>query len=699
MADMNPVTTPINGTSHCSGCAELLHPELEVHLSLDYRGLTDEEAMKLLLDDIEGWHGNRYYLIHIGKLSLAWSANFEAVCCQDTIDIDDAIPVAPIPTEVKRFIASQIKPRRLTSPGLYEAVVERFGYVVNYGQVQNLWKASFVALLRTSAACEELLYRSAEEVKYLGFTTGLFDLFVHGDQVNEYHVDSTYKTNRAGFELFGIVANVQGSGYPISNMIMNVDSRTNPANQDTHRVAVLKLFFRAMKDRGLNPTFMFCDKDMVRINAIEATWNPSVIRLCFWHLKRAVKTKLGQPKSDPMYNPFQAQHEFPFIRTDFAPVVNAPIRETGLLTTVEQREHILELMGSHYNRHALIPNGETYSSNIAIHQDSTSQMYEYCLEHNLRHARAYLYRNWYTCIHYKRWAESGVDSMIPIGKTTVLIEAHWKVMKRTHLYHYNCACLDLLTYVVLEHYYRKLKMKYQSTVVHRQKTTLFEKTFIAQWHQADRAEVFGISYATNLNLWVCGCVAFLQSPLALCKHLVKAYQASNQLQVVARVVFIQRSQTPPFVRILHTIHHNPYHPGSNHKKSFGLVLLNVVPGESTPSTTMKKSWPARQEQPVAPPAPAPTPMASDEDVPVVVMERTLLATEIRYWDKMTNVARLREEAEEDEIQQEYANMLNSRQAAVFGRAVQNGEVQFVDASIAVELRQRELGRTTTNLQR
>jgi hypothetical protein len=196
-------------------------------------------------------------------------------------------------------------------------------------------------------------------VKYLGFTTGFFDLFVHSDQVNEYHVDSTYKTNRAGFELFGIVANVQGSGYPIAYMIMNVDSRTNRANQDTHRVAVLKLFFRAMKDRGLNPTFMFCDKDMAEINAIEATWNPSVIRLCLWHLKRAVKTKLGQPKSDPVYNPFQAQYEFPFVHTDFAPIVNAPIRETGLLTTIEQREHILELIGSHYNRHALIPNGKS----------------------------------------------------------------------------------------------------------------------------------------------------------------------------------------------------------------------------------------------------------------------------------------------------------------------------------------------------
>ncbi|SAM00017.1 hypothetical protein [Absidia glauca] len=80
------------------------------------------------------------------------------------------------------------------------------------------------------------------------------------------------------------------------------------------------------------------------------------------------------------------------------------------------------------------------------------------------------------------------------------------------------------------------------------------------------------------------------------------------------------------------------------------------------------------------------------------MERTLLATEIRYRDKMANVARLREllareEAEEGEIQQEYVNMLNSRQAAVFARAVDNGDqVRFVNSSIAAR-RRTTLGRT------
>ncbi|SAL99651.1 hypothetical protein, partial, partial [Absidia glauca] len=86
------------------------------------------------------------------------------------------------------------------------------------------------------------------------------------------------------------------TGLDLNFLVLCRMSKALDIQLHTHRVAVLKLFFRAMKDRGLNTTFMFCDKGMAEINAIEATWNPSVVRLCLWHLKRAVKTKLGQPK-------------------------------------------------------------------------------------------------------------------------------------------------------------------------------------------------------------------------------------------------------------------------------------------------------------------------------------------------------------------------------------------------------------------
>ncbi|SAL97591.1 hypothetical protein, partial, partial [Absidia glauca] len=169
---------------------------------------------------------------------------------------------------------------------------------------------------------------SVEGAQYFGFKTGFFDLLVRSDQVTEYHVDSTYRSNNAGFELFGIVANVYGSGYPIAYLLMKINASSNNNNNnnnnnnDDHeennsRIGVLKTFFQRMKSQGLNPTFMFCDKDISEINAIEATWQSdnTIVRLCLWHLKRAVKTKLAKRRSAqvPPYFPGDAEGEFDFV--------------------------------------------------------------------------------------------------------------------------------------------------------------------------------------------------------------------------------------------------------------------------------------------------------------------------------------------------------------------------------------------------
>jgi hypothetical protein len=94
----------------------------------------------------------------------------------------------------------------------------------------------------------------------------------------------------------------------------------------------------------------------------------------------------------------------------------------------------------------LNPVGTSDRSNEDIHYQSTNEMYSYCRTEGLQDTWAYLYRNWYTRTSYNRWAKSAINSMVPIGKTTMMIEAHWKVLKRTHLYHYNRARLDLVTY-------------------------------------------------------------------------------------------------------------------------------------------------------------------------------------------------------------------------------------------------------------
>ncbi|SAM02978.1 hypothetical protein [Absidia glauca] len=528
------------------------------------------------------------------------------------------IRATPMPQAIKSFICAQIDIHDLNAVNLYEKVVDEFGYVVNRGQVSNAWRNAFVdsykkhedqllssqLLVRSlfqDSDCEELMFRSTADVKYFGFKTGFFNILTRSNQVTEYHVDSTYKTNRAGFELFGVVANVYGSGYPIAYLIVKVDTSATPSRlnndvvQDTPRVAALKTFFQVMKDQGFNPTFMFTDKDQAEINAIEAIWPleaSSIIRLCLWHLKRAVKLKLSKAKTAilPIYDPNHAHDEYgcgfvingcygrqtlvcmnslvskpmsglgfiqgkykPFVMElesvsqflylltlfpwvvsqlfryipldflynkkhsftilNFVPVVDARRRARRLLTTVDQRENILEKMGKHYNMHHMIPEGTTfYASNEDIRLHSAKDMYDYCYENGLQDTWAYLYRNWYTKTSYDRWAKSGVDGKLPIGKTTMMIEAHWKVLKRTHLYHYNRARLDLVTFVIIQHYYKKLRTKYQSIVVNRLETSTFESSFMKEWIKGRAAGVSGRSYATSLTRWICGCPSFLHSP-------------------------------------------------------------------------------------------------------------------------------------------------------------------------------------------
>jgi hypothetical protein len=67
-----------------------------------------------------------------------------------------------------------------------------------------------------------------------------------------------------------------------------------PIEYDTQqcKVPALLPFFGALKDKRLGPLKMFCDEDSADISAITSTWGKHTVRLCFWHLKKAVDKKL-----------------------------------------------------------------------------------------------------------------------------------------------------------------------------------------------------------------------------------------------------------------------------------------------------------------------------------------------------------------------------------------------------------------------
>ncbi|KAG2221941.1 hypothetical protein INT45_013277 [Circinella minor] len=68
---------------------------------------------------------------------------------------------------------------------------------------------------------EKILGRTRQQYSTLGFTMPLFRVICEMAEVEEFHVDSIYKTNRTGHELFSIVASVNGIG------LFSIDNEPN----------------------------------------------------------------------------------------------------------------------------------------------------------------------------------------------------------------------------------------------------------------------------------------------------------------------------------------------------------------------------------------------------------------------------------------------------------------------------------------
>lgn len=114
----------------------------------------------------------------------------------------------------------------------------------------------------------------------------------------ELAMDATYGTNHSGSDLFAVLAELDGTGIPVAYLFVNTLPLSqeacvspNPADPGAKSQTLLQ-FLRPLQTAGFQPTFFGSDKDHSQINAIKTVWPGASIQLCFWHAKRAVKTKL-----------------------------------------------------------------------------------------------------------------------------------------------------------------------------------------------------------------------------------------------------------------------------------------------------------------------------------------------------------------------------------------------------------------------
>ena len=77
-------------------------------------------------------------------------------------------------------------------------------------------------------------------------------------------------------------------------------------------------------------------------------------------------------------------------------------------------------------------------------------MYQFCYNHNLSKLWGYLWINWYNKKDWKLFARSAYSSAMPLARTTMITESHWRVLKYNYKYNYNWPRLDRLTQILVE---------------------------------------------------------------------------------------------------------------------------------------------------------------------------------------------------------------------------------------------------------
>ena len=106
------------------------------------------------------------------------------------------------------------------------------------------------------------------------------------------------------------------AGFPLTYCLLS----TATAIDHGKRMKSLSAWAKCLRDKyGINPMFTHVDKDMAEIGCSKEVWK-NKISLCWWHLRRAVRTRLVKAKlATTPYNVKRACEEFDFIDVEFIP--------------------------------------------------------------------------------------------------------------------------------------------------------------------------------------------------------------------------------------------------------------------------------------------------------------------------------------------------------------------------------------------
>ncbi|KAF5175078.1 Atp-dependent dna helicase pif1 [Thalictrum thalictroides] len=298
-------------------------------------------------------------------------------------------------------------------------------------------------------------------------------------------IDATYGTNSAGCDLFAVLAEFDGTGVPLAYLFLEKSmlTQTSTSVAPSKMTQILHQFLSPLLNRGFSPSFFACDKDRSEINAIQQVWPSAKVQLCYWHAKRAIQTKLKDcHKTDSLTSYFPEDAK------------------------------------------KLVPNLEicwgSYVKNRTEQQHRPEQ--------------------------WELWARSHSPEEIPVLRTTMIVESHWRRIKRDFLCRFNRPRIDLVVWTLIS---RSIpqgleKMEAIQDGNYRKGVASWRKKFKQQWKkfasQGTDNEALK-KYYTDAAAWTCGCEAFLLSRFLLCKHIVHCYRDFKDPNKFFQTVRRQRS--------------------------------------------------------------------------------------------------------------------------------------------------------------
>jgi len=383
--------------------------------------------------------------------------------------------------------------------------------------------------------CHLLMSTKTDALTAIAFST---PMIAHAPNVKEIHIDATYKTAKGRFELYAIVGQFQGSGFALGYLILDTHK-----DIELTKTTILTEFFNHIQNLGLYPEFIFTDKDFAEINAAKAVWRESHIQLCLWHIKKAIRTKIRSSKSKKNIALTADFINFPFIDPTFLPTTEM----TETICTIPAQKEVLDIIQRHFHLHPLIPvdkNG-TFLNADEIWKSSVREMYEFCRGDNNPRLWHYIYFSWYTKNRWELWARSCYPK-IPFGKTNMIIESHWKVLKHDYLYRFHRPPLDYVVYVLCEKLLpAQCNRFYQLS--HGRIYPHWWEDFKKEWKQCVLRSVdehILDRYYVDSDKWICSCLSYLQNRFLICKHLVKAVGGTSN-----RLIYedFRRSYQYPFL--------------------------------------------------------------------------------------------------------------------------------------------------------